>query len=220
MNTESISCVLFDLDGTLADTAPDLVGTLNQLRTEQGLSRLALENYRYTVSYGSAYMITEGFSMPQNHPDFEALRLRFLEIYAKNLAQKTVLFSGISKLLTTLAKKNIAWGIVTNKPERFTLPLVEKLGLKNLAGAVISGDTCEHAKPHPEPLLTACGLLDCSAENSVYIGDHARDIEAGKAAGMKTVVAGYGYIYEDPVAWGADDIVYSVEELEKLLLLD
>ena len=204
-------CVLFDLDGTLADTAPDLVGTLNQLRLEQGLTSLPLDEYRYTVSYGSAYMIAKGFNIEPTHADFETLRDRFLTIYAQNIAVKTTLFDGVEEMLAQLNQKKIPWGIVTNKPERFTLPLVKALHLN--AGVVISGDTCSHAKPHPEPLLTACERLHCAAESSLYVGDHQRDIEAGKRAKMKTLVANYGYVYEDPHTWNADGIIYSVTEL-------
>lgn len=207
----SIRTVLFDLDGTLADTAPDIARALNALRAEQGLGPLPDAVIRPVVSHGSSALVSLGLGAAAQDPHFDALRERFLALYAARLAVDTRLFPGMAALLCALEEQGRRWGVVTNKPAWLTEPLIEALGLAQRAACTVSGDSTRYRKPHPAPLLLAC--RDCAATppQCLYVGDHRRDIEAGRNAGMHTLVALFGYLGTDdaPGAWGADGMVDS-----------
>jgi phosphoglycolate phosphatase len=200
--------VLFDLDGTLADTAGDLGGALNHLRVERGLPALPLDLLRPYASAGARGLIGVGLDIHPGQDAFEPTRQAFLEAYTRCLSDTTVLFAGVTELLATLEARGLKWGVVTNKPHRFTVPVIEGLGLSARAGTVISGDSTAHAKPHPLPLLTACEALGVPPAAALYVGDDLRDIQAAKAAGMPSAAAGWGYIGHngDIASWGADVI--------------
>ena len=204
-----IRTVLFDLDGTLADTAPDLAYALNRLLAEHGKAALPYPAIRLVASHGAAALIELGFDVARTAREFAALRERFLELYGTHLARETRLFPGMAELLDAIAARGINWGIVTNKPAFLTEPLVDQLGLRQDVACVVSGDTTANRKPHPEPMLHACQLAGSRPHECLYIGDAARDIEAGKAAGMKTLVAMFGYIgpQDQPETWGADGLI-------------
>jgi len=210
-----IRTILFDLDGTLADTAPDLAYALNTLLAEHGKPSLPYESIRPVASHGAAALIELGFGIPSNEPRFAPLRERFLEIYRAHLTRGTRLFPGMAALLDALVARGLNWGIVTNKPAFLTDPLVSQLGLNGDAACVVSGDTTANRKPHPEPMLHACKLAGSKAEECLYVGDAARDIQAGRSAGMKTLVALFGYIGEqdDPTSWGADGLIHAPREI-------
>jgi len=208
------SALLLDLDGTLLDTAPDMGGALNLLRAEHGREPLAAEVIRPVVSHGAMRLVALGF--PEAAGDaFEALRLRFLEIYAANLAVGTRLFPGFEAVLDRLEALGLPWGIVTNKPGWLTDPLLATLGLDRRAACAVSGDTVAERKPHPLPLLHAARLVGVEPERCIYVGDAERDIQAGRAAGMTTVVAAYGYLAvgEDPLQWQPHGVVHAPDEL-------
>lgn len=207
--SRGITHVLFDLDGTLADTAADLGAALNRVLAEEGMPPVPLEKIRPAVSRGGAGMIQLGFGIGADHPQFSAHRDRFLAHYRRNVADRTVLFPGIAELLDALEGGAYGWGIVTNKPAAMTVPLLRELRLLERAECIVSGDTAEFPKPHPAPLLHACELLQCDPAQAVYIGDAQRDIEAARRAGMPVVIAAYGYIDGDepPEGWGADAII-------------
>lgn len=211
----SIQNVLLDLDGTLADTAPDLAHALNQVLIEQGNPPLSVEAIRPTVSQGGIAMVCFAFDIERHDQNFEFIRERFLTAYSKNIARDTRLFPGMEAVLDKLDANRIPWGIVTNKTAWLTNPLVRELELHERTNCVVSGDTVGHAKPHPAPMLHACKLLGCDPQQTVYVGDASRDIEAGKNAGMKTLAAGYGYIAEGDCAenWGADGIIQHPMEI-------
>ena len=210
-----ISSVFFDLDGTLADTAPDLAAALNQVLHEQGKAALPLESIRPSVSLGGNAMVKLAFSIEEDDPEFEGLRIRFLEIYQQRLHQDTHVFPGIDEVLDYLEGKNMTWGVVTNKPEWLTNPVMDQLQLTQRAACIISGDTTDYRKPHPGSMLHACEVARCDPETSLYVGDALRDIEAGRAAGMKTLTADYGYIANDenPDEWNADGRISQPEEI-------
>jgi phosphoglycolate phosphatase len=196
--------VLFDLDGTLADTAPDLAAAVNWLRTERGLEPTPYEILRPTASAGARGMIGAAFGLAPGDDGYEALRLAWFDRYQSSMAEHSTLFDGIAELLDGIASAGMAWGIVTNKPERFTNPLVPQIGLAH-AGCIVSGDTTPHAKPHPAPLLEGARRLGLEPAHCWYVGDDLRDIEAGRAAGMVTVACSWGYCGSiDPSTWGAD----------------
>ncbi len=209
------SSILFDLDGTLADTAPDLASALNKVLIENQRAALPLQTIRYEVSNGASALIKLGFDIDSNHADFEPLRLRLLEFYSQSIAKETRLFAGMHEVLSALEAVNIPWGVVTNKPSRFTNPLLDALSLTQRAACIISGDTLEKKKPHPEPILHACNIVGCHPYETVYVGDAQRDIEAGKRAGTKTLVALFGYIGEQqrPAQWGADGLVETPQDI-------
>jgi N-acetyl-D-muramate 6-phosphate phosphatase len=211
--------VLFDLDGTLADTAPDLAAAVNKMRHERGLEMVPLEDLRPLASAGARGLIGGAFGIGPEHPDFGAMREEFLANYEADLCIETTLFPGIDNVLDELDARAIRWGIVTNKVARLTEPLVALLGLDLRAGCVVSGDTTPHSKPHPAPLLHAARELDLPPERVVYVGDDLRDVQAGFAAGMVTVAAAYGYCGKDipPTRWHAQHVVESPAELQKLL---
>ena len=185
--------VFFDLDGTLADTAPDLVAAANQLLIARNLPPKQYEVLRPCASAGARGLIGGAFGINTDHPDFIPLRDEFFANYEKALLVNSVLFEGVDHLLDQLDSANLPWGIVTNKSERFTHPLTELMGLRQRAASTVSGDTTPHSKPHPEPILHAARVANIDPNQSVYVGDDIRDIVAGKAAGMKTIAAAYGY---------------------------
>lgn len=207
--SKTIACVLFDLDGTLLDTALDMARALNRLRQEQGLPALPYERIRSEVSHGSPAMIRLGFDLSPEDSLFPILRQRFLDLYSLDLTGETVLFPGMDAALAHLEARDIPWGVVTNKPGWLTDPLLRQLNLFERAACVVSGDTVSRRKPHPEPLLHACRLIDVDPGRCLYVGDAERDIQAGKDAGMTTLVARFGYIgtYENPQNWGADGFI-------------
>jgi 2-phosphoglycolate phosphatase len=215
MLANEIRTILFDLDGTLLDTAPDLAEALNTVLTENRHDPLPFESIRPVVSHGGAALIQLGFGLEQSDPAFEPLRQRLLEIYRDNLSRLTTAFPGIGELLETIEQRGINWGIVTNKPAWLTEPLLKDLNLFDRAICVISGDTLDERKPHPAPMLHACELAGCTPQQCVYIGDARRDIEAGNNAGMHTLVALFGYIQEDdiPGTWEADGMISTPLEL-------
>ena len=201
--------VLFDLDGTLADTAPDISFALNTLLEEQGRPPLPYAVIRPVVSHGSNTLVTLAFGLQQKDAGFAPLKERFLAIYESHLAVDTCLFPGMAELLETLTAQGRNWGVVTNKPGWLTDPLLQQLGVAHRAACIISGDTTAHRKPHPAPMLLACRQAGSKPGQCVYIGDAQRDIEAGKNAGMYTLVARFGYIGADeqPQLWEADAMV-------------
>jgi phosphoglycolate phosphatase len=208
------AALLLDLDGTLLDTAPDMGGALNLLRAEHGLEALPGEVIRPVVSHGAMRLVALGF--PQATGDaFESLRRRFLDLYAANLAVGTRLFPGFEAVLDYLDARRLPWGIVTNKPGWLTDPLLAALDLDRRAACAVSGDTLAERKPHPLPLLHAARLVGVDPGRCVYVGDAERDIQAGLAAGMTTLVAAYGYISddEDPRAWQPHGVVNSPDQL-------
>lgn len=210
--------ILFDLDGTLADTAPDLAAAVNQLRLERGLEAVAYERLRPVASAGARGLIGAAFDIAPGHEQYEALRVAFLSNYESAIAVHSRLFDGVAQMLDGLMARTLQWGIVTNKAARYTDALVPQIGLGN-AGCVISGDTTPHPKPHPAPLLEAAQRLQLSPEQCWYVGDDRRDIEAGKAAGMPTIAAGWGYCgHSEPAQWDAHALI--TDPLELLHLLD
>jgi len=208
------SAMLFDLDGTLLDTAPDMGGALNRLLDEEGHAPLPATTIRPFVSHGAARLVKLGFPSVAGE-EFERLRLRFLELYARHLAVATQPFPGLLALLDELERRSVRWGVVTNKPGWLTDPLLAQLGLSQRAGCVVSGDTVAERKPHPLPLLHAADLIRVAPQACVYVGDAERDIQAGRAAGMRTVVAAYGYLGADdsPASWNATGIVDHPQQL-------
>ncbi|NJD26629.1 MAG: HAD-IA family hydrolase [Betaproteobacteria bacterium] len=211
--------VLFDLDGTLADTAPDLGAALNALLAEEGQEALPIAFLRPFVSQGVRGLLRAGFALEPAAAGYERLSVRFLELYESRLCRETRLFTGIAEVLAGLEASGIAWGIVTNKRMRYTDPLVAQLDLYPRTTCVVSGDTTPAAKPSPLPLLHACDLLGCLPARTLYVGDDIRDIQAGKAAGCTTVAAAWGYLGDSgPVSsWNADAIVAHPAELLGLL---
>lgn len=217
---KNLRAVFFDLDGTLLDTAPDMALALNIQREVHGKEPLPFSEIRPYVSHGAAAMLRIGFGLEPGHKDFDEFRKQYLNIYAENIAVHTELFIGLQELLESLNKNNIAWGIATNKPEFLTVPLLEALNLSDACSALVCGDTVKPTKPHPNPLFSAAKQAGVKPVQSVYVGDAWRDIAAGRAAGMKTVVAEYGYIQpEDKISeWKADTIAKESTDLNQLLL--
>ncbi|MGF6603895.1 HAD-IA family hydrolase [Paraburkholderia sp. BL10I2N1] len=211
--------VLFDLDGTLADTAPDLAAAVNKMRHERGLSMVPLDDLRPLASAGARGLIGGAFGIGPDDHEFASMREEFLANYEADLCIETTLFQGIDAVLDELDARGVRWGIVTNKAARLTEPLVAQLALDERAGCVVSGDTTPHSKPHPAPLLHAAKELAVPPERIVYVGDDLRDVQAGFAAGMVTVAAAYGYCGNDlpPTKWHAKHVVQSTAELRKLL---
>jgi 2-phosphoglycolate phosphatase len=209
--------ILFDLDGTLADTAPDLAAAVNLLRTTRGLEPTPYSLLRPTASAGARGMIGAAFGLTPADEGYEALRLEWFDNYQAAMAVHSTLFGGVPELLAGLAEAGIAWGIVTNKPARFTDPLVPQIGLAH-AGCIISGDTMAHAKPHPAPLLEGARRLGVAPEACWYVGDDLRDVEAGRAAGKATVACAWGYCGAiAPATWGADHLMETPADLLDLV---
>jgi 2-phosphoglycolate phosphatase len=219
--TASIRCVLFDLDGTLIDSAPDLAGAANAMRVARGLPEMPYERLRPMVGAGARGMVGAAFGTAPGDAGFEALRDEFLQRYADGLLQRTAVFEPMVPVLQALERAALRWGIVTNKHERFTLPVVRGLGLQERAAALICGDTTAHAKPHPEPLLEAARRVGVAPQACVYVGDDLRDVQAGRAAGMATLAAAWGYLGErEPIhEWGADAVIENPLALLKWLEL-
>ena len=210
--------ILFDLDGTLADTAPDLAAAVNRLRTDRGLDPTPYALLRPTASAGARGMIGAAFGLTPADEGYEALRLEWFDHYQQAIAVHSTLFGGVAELLAGLTESDIAWGIVTNKPARFTDPLVPQIGLAH-AACIISGDTTAHAKPHPAPLLEAARRLGLEPQECWYAGDDLRDIEAGRAAGMVTVACAWGYCGAiEPASWAADHLLDTPVDLLELVL--
>lgn len=206
--------VLFDLDGTLADTAPDLAAALNRLRADQGLEPVPLERLRPFASAGARGLVHAGFGAKPGDDDYNALREAFLEAYRENTCVETQLFPGIAELLAELARRTLAWGIVTNKATRFTERIVATLGLT--PACVVCGDTTEHLKPHPAPMRHAAEQLKLTPAECVYLGDDLRDIQAARAAGMRAVAVGWGYHHPEsggPRSWKADAVIAQPRDL-------
>jgi phosphoglycolate phosphatase len=214
----TIGALLFDLDGTLVDTAPDLVAALNRLLAENGEPAMPYAIARNEASHGALGLIRLGFGAELSADRREQLRNRFLELYAACVCDKSRLFIDIEQIARRVTPA-LPWGIVTNKPEAFTVPLLERLGLAKLAACVVSGDTLAQRKPHPAPLLHAAAKLGLKPPACVYVGDAARDIEAARAAGMQTWAALWGYIRpsENPASWAADESIRHPRELEGIL---
>ena len=204
-----IRTVLFDLDGTLIDTAPDMAMALNILREEEGLEALPFQQIRPVVSNGSLALVELGFGSDLAPERREMLKQRYLEIYQDNLHIESRLFEGMDTLLSHIEERGMLWGVVTNKPGWLTDPLMASLNLTHRAACIVSGDTTPHRKPHPEPMFHACRQAGTESQHCIYIGDAKRDIEAGKNASMKTLIAAYGYIgnWEQPENWGADGCI-------------
>jgi len=216
-----VKAVLFDLDGTLVDSAPDLAGTGNEMRAARGLPALPFEQFRPMVGSGARGMIGIALGVTPAEDEFLELRDEFFARYEARMTQHTRPFDAVPALLDALDERGLRWGIVTNKSQRFTKPLVKALGLDVRAGAVVSGDTTPHAKPHPAPLLEAARQMGVAAHDCVYVGDDLRDVQAGHAAGMATVAAAWGYlgVGEPVAAWGAQHVVHSPDGLLKLLAM-
>ncbi len=210
-----IKTVLFDLDGTLADTAPDLAAALNAVRQAAGKPALPFEKIRPAVSHGGKALIEVGFDLPPDSDEAEALRLQLLDHYRENIAHHTRLFPGMDKVLSYIEGNGGNWGVVTNKPGWLTEPLMAALELGQRAACIVSGDTLDQRKPHPAPLLHACELAGSLPEHCVYIGDAERDIIAGNHAGMHTLLALFGYLEDAdrPHEWGADASVESADDI-------
>lgn len=217
-----VSAVLFDLDGTLIDSAPDLGAAADQMRVKRGMVSLPKESYRPHAGAGARGMLNVAFGIGPDHADFSALREEFFRNYEQRMTCNTREFEGVAELIATLQAYALPWGVVTNKSSRFTDPLTRALPLFSSARAIVSGDTTPHAKPHPEPLLEAARRLGVAPERCVYVGDDERDIVAGLAAGMRTVAATYGYLgaKSDTASWGAHAQIKSPQGLLKLLMKD
>lgn len=210
--------ILFDFDGTLADSAPDLAAAANRQRDDRRLAPLPYEELRPYASQGARGLIGAALGLKPGDESYEATRARFLQDYAQNMFVHTRLFAGIPELLRTLDTRGWPWGIVTNKIESLTWPMVRHLGLKDRCRVVVCGDTTAHPKPHPAPLLHAAEQAAFNPSACLYIGDDARDIQAGKAAGMATLAAAYGYCsLNDPMTWEADMIAHTTDELWPLI---
>ncbi|HVY06333.1 MAG TPA: HAD-IA family hydrolase [Burkholderiales bacterium] len=207
--------ILFDLDGTLADTAPDLGYALNCMRAARGLAELPVSELRTLASSGARGLLQAGFGITPAHAGYEAMRDEFLDVYEKNLARSSTLFPGIAALLDRIENGGRVWGIVTNKAQRFTLPLLRALDVLDRAACVVCGDSTPHAKPHPAPILEAMRRVQAHPRECLYVGDDERDVQAGHAAGMKVTVVRYGYLGNGrpPEEWGADTLVDTPDQL-------
>lgn len=216
-----IGAVLFDLDGTLIDSAPDLAGAVNTLRERHGMPPVAYERLRPMVGSGARGMVGAAFGVAPGDAGFEALRDEFLSIYEGALLQRTAVFDEMQPVLEAIESAGLPWGIVTNKAERFAKPVVHGLGLHKRASALICGDTTAHAKPHPAPLLEAARRMNVAPGACVYVGDDLRDVQAGRAAGMHTLAAAWGYLGQGDAidAWGADGLLDRPSFLLKWLQL-
>lgn len=221
MKWHGIEAVLFDLDGTLVDSAPDLSHAADQMRVARGMPSLPYELYRPMAGAGARGMIQVAFGYGPDHPEFELLKGEFFVRYEACMTQRTQPFDEVADLLSALSARGLAWGVVTNKMERFALPLTASMPLFASSSTVVGGDTTPHPKPHPAPLLEAARRLGLPPDRCVYVGDDHRDILAGKAAGMPTVAATYGYIGLNTRAdqWGADAIIHTPKELLNFLNL-
>lgn len=216
---QQIEAVLFDLDGTLIDSAPDLGAAADKMRTDRGMPSLPLVEYRPMAGAGARGMIGVAFGLTPDHADFAALKEEFFANYEACMTERTYVFEGVADLISQIGRAGLKWGVVTNKSARFTLPLTCQMALFGTAQTIISGDTTPHAKPHPAPLLEAARQLQVEPGRCVYVGDDERDILAGRAAGMPTVAAAYGYLgaTADTLGWKADATIVSPAALLNLL---
>ena len=219
MQLNPIRAILFDLDGTIADTAPDLAQAANSLRIADGVPPLSVEILRPFASQGARGLLKEAIGLMPNDPGFEHARLRFLSFYENNLCVYTKLFPGIPQLLDGIEARGLPWGIVTNKVEYYALPLIAKLGLTSRCAITVGGDTTPNPKPAPDPLLYAALSINISPEACLYVGDDLRDVKAARAAGMTSVAVRWGYLGEGPPIeqWNADHIVRTPKDLHDLL---
>lgn len=215
---DDVKAVLFDLDGTLIDSAPDLGAAADKMRTDRGLPSLPFEVYRPMAGAGARGMLGVAFDMTPDHPEFPVLREEFFRNYESCMTQRTYVFEGVAQMIASLVDRGIPWGVVTNKSMRFTGPLTKGMPLFATARAVVGGDSTPHSKPHPAPLLEAARQVGVRPIECVYVGDDVRDVQAGKAAGMGTVAAIYGYLGSTNVAeWGADSAIQTPLALLSLL---
>ena len=207
--------IFFDLDGTLVDTAPDLAYALNNLLVEEGHAPLPFKQIRPVASNGSAGLLGLGFGITPDHTEYRPLQQRFLQLYQDNIARESGLFEGMEQVIHQLEQADISWGVITNKPAFLTAPLLAALNLTDRAACIVSGDTTPYSKPHPAPMLHACALINAEPQQCVYVGDAKRDIEAGKNANMRTVLARYGYLSQNdhPESWHADSIIDHPNEI-------
>lgn len=207
--------ILFDFDGTLADTAPDLAAAANKQRTDRGLAPLSYEQLRPMASQGARGLLRVALDMTTEHPEYPAARLKFLADYEAAMTVHTTLFDGVPALLERITQEGLQWGIVTNKMTMLAAPLVDFLGLAPQCTVLVCGDTTAHSKPHPEPLLHAARTAGVAPEDCIYVGDDLRDVQAGRAAGMPTVAVSYGYVGDaEPVeSWKADATVASADQI-------
>ena len=220
MSAGDLCAVLFDLDGTLLDTAPDFATVLNRLLDEEGRAPMAWERIRAAVSNGSRALIERAFGIELTHPEFARLRERLLQLYAANLCVDTTPFPGISELLAELGARDLRWGVVTNKPLWLAEPLLQRAALLPPLQVLVCPEHVQRTKPDPEPLLLACARIGCEPAQAIYIGDHRRDIEAGRSAGMRTIAAGWGYLEPGEMVqdWQADHTVDSVADVQRLIM--
>jgi 2-phosphoglycolate phosphatase len=216
----TLRAVIFDLDGTLVDTADEFVPVVQTLRAEHGREPMEPARIRASVSNGARALVSLGLDMHEDAPQFERNRLRLLELYSEVLGTIAAPYPGIVSLLERLQEQGIAWGISTNKPRAYTAPLLEKLDIQPPPGSVVCPDDISNRKPHPESLYRNCRDLDCAPHEAIYVGDHLRDIEAGRGAGMYTIAASYGYIEpgDDPQRWGANAEAHRSTDLLELIL--
>ncbi|SFU87991.1 phosphoglycolate phosphatase [Polaromonas sp. YR568] len=215
----NIAAVLFDLDGTLIDSAPDLGAAADKMRTDRGLESLPLALYRPMAGAGARGMIAIAFGLTPDDASFADLKEEFFRNYESRMTENTSVFDGVAELIAQISQAGLKWGVVTNKSARFTIPLTKAMPLFNTAQTIISGDTTPHAKPHPAPLLEAARQLDLAPERCIYVGDDERDVVAGRAAGMPTVAAAYGYLGKtaDTGGWKADATIAKPSALLNLL---
>ncbi len=214
-----LRAVLFDMDGTLLDTAPDFIAICQAMLAERGFPRVDDKLIRDEISGGAKAMVSAAFAMSPDAPEFEALRLEFLARYQTDCAVHSKLFDGMAELLADIEKANLIWGVVTNKPVRFAQPIMEQLGLSERSALLICPDHVIKSKPDPEPLLLACKMLALDPASVLFVGDDLRDIESGRDAGTKTAAVRYGYIHphDNPDHWGADVVVNHPLELRRVL---
>jgi phosphoglycolate phosphatase len=216
---EQVQAVLFDLDGTLIDSAPDLGAAADKMRTDRGLPSLPLSHYRHMAGAGARGMLGLAFDMRPEHPDYDRYKEEFFVNYENCMTERTGVFDGVPEMIEALVQRGLPWGVVTNKSERFSLPLTRAMPLFATAGTVVSGDTTPHAKPHPEPLYEAARRMGVDPQRCVYVGDDERDVVAGHAAGMFTVAATYGYLgsQADVATWKAHlEIEFPMKLLKSL----
>mgnify|MGYP003673387274 FL=1 len=217
---QNLKAVIFDLDGTLVDTADEFVPVVQGLRAEHGHDAMDPQRIRASVSNGARALVSLGLDINEDAPEFESKRLRLLELYSQVVGTMASPYPGIESLLARLQAKGIVWGISTNKPRAYTEPLLARLNIQPPPGSVVCPDDITHRKPHPESLYRNCHDLHCAPHEAIYIGDHLRDIEAGRRAGMYTIAAAYGYIEDndDPQNWGANAQALSSQDLFELIL--
>lgn len=217
---QRLQAVIFDLDGTLIDTADEFVDVVQTLRSEHDLAPMDADTIRSTVSNGARALVTLALGLEEGDATFEQQRLRLLSLYSEVLGSSARLYPGIPGLLEQLEERGIGWGICTNKPRAYTGPLLERMNIQPAPGSVVCPDDVTHRKPHPESLYLNCKQLNCVPSKAIYVGDHKRDIDAGRAAGMQTIAACYGYIeaWDDPMSWAADLSVDTSTDLQALIL--